>query len=237
MTCHNSRNGERNDTAYPVADDRAPHVAAQAAVLMGQNAYFVQVGARSPHSYIENTCTTCHMVLSPPPAELSYNLSGTNHTFEPSLEICASCHGEFNGGTLMTSVEAMLEDLKTTIEQAIMDEISAQIAAGNSVTLKGVGAGGADVVITDASTVTAVELEESHGRSAMAITVSGTTYSHIRLASDTAVGTGTLISSDAGQLIAKAAWNYFLLHGDASEGVHNPNFTLNVINATLDALR
>ena len=40
----------------------------------------------------------------------------------------------------------------------------------------------------------------------------------------------------AGQVIAKAGWNYFLLHGDGSEGVHNPSFTLTVINASLSAL-
>ena len=67
MTCHNSRNSERNDAAMPVTDDRVPHTASQTDVLMRENAYFVSVGQRSSHSLIEDTCTTCHMELSPPP--------------------------------------------------------------------------------------------------------------------------------------------------------------------------
>ena len=103
--------------------------------------------------------------------------------------------------------------------------------------MKGMGADGADVQITSGGDVTAVEFTESHGRSAMNITVSGATYEHIRLASDTAVGAGTLLTSAAGQTIAKAGWNYFLIHGDGSEGIHNPGFTIDVLNASIEALR
>ena len=39
------------------------------------------------------------------------------------------------------------------------------------------------------------------------------------------------------QLIAKACWNIFLIEGDASAGIHNPSFTLEVLNATLTALK
>jgi hypothetical protein len=227
ITCHNSRNGERNDVAKPVADDRAPHTAAQGDVLMGQNAYFVTVGDRSPHSFIADTCANCHMELTPPPAELSYKLGGTNHTFEASEKICANCHGVFDGGTLEESVKGLLEEVKTAIEQAIMAEVTAQTDAGNTVVLKKAGENDADVSITDGSAVTAVHLIETHGREAMDITVGGVTYEHLRLASDTAVKDsggneiGTLLSSDAGQLIAKAAWNYFLVEGDGSHGIHN----------------
>ena len=236
MTCHNTRNGAHNDATTTTMDDRAPHVAAQADLLMGENAFFVTVGERSPHSYIEDSCTNCHMQLTPPPAELSYNLSGTNHTFEASMEICSSCHGVFDGGSLQEAIEGQLEELKTAIEQAITDEIAAQ-TTGGTVTLVGIAADGSDVVITAADAVTAVELTESHGRIAMDITVNGTTYEHVRLASDTAVGAGTLIDSAAGQTIAKAAWNYFLIHGDGSDGVHNPSFANRVLNASIDALK
>ena len=37
--------------------------------------------------------------------------------------------------------------------------------------------------------------------------------------------------------LVKAGWNYFLLHGDGSEGVHNPAFAIDVINASIDALQ
>jgi hypothetical protein len=42
--------------------------------------------------------------------------------------------------------------------------------------------------------------------------------------------------SPAGQLIAKTGWNYWLIHGDGSEGVHNPSFTFDVIDAAPAAL-
>jgi hypothetical protein len=241
FTCHNTRNGAHNDVALPTMDDRAPHVPAQGDVIMGQNAYFVTVGQRSPHSYIKDTCATCHMELTAPPA--GYSATSTNHSFTASVAICTSCHGAYDGGGIQKATEANLEDLKLAIEKAIAREISDQIKAGNEVVLLKLGAGGADVVITDASTVTVVEFLESHGRQAVELKIGDTTYD-VRLATDTAtrpagssIATGKLVSSANGQNIAKAGWNYFLLHGDASKGVHNPTFTNDVINASLAALK
>lgn len=243
MTCHNTRNAERNDVAMPVADDRVPHTAAQTDVLMGQNAYFVSVGKRSPHSLIEDTCTNCHMQLSPPPAKFSRQGAGTNHSFEASDKICTSCHGVFVGGALDEAVHGDLEELKVVIEEAILKEIVAQTSAGNTLTLKKMGPDKSDVKITDGSAVTVVEFTESHGRLAMNITIGDITYEHVNLARDTEVkdsggnAVGTLIDSAAGQIIAKAGWNYFLIEGDGSEGVHNPSFTFEVLNASMDALK
>jgi hypothetical protein len=123
-----------------------------------------------------------------------------------------------------------------TIEQAIIAEILAQTKQGNTVTLVGFGEGETDVDITDGSTVSTVEFLESHGRSAMHITVGDVTYEHVRIGSDTAVGEGSLVDSEAGQVIAKAGWNYFLLEGDGSDGVHTPSFYLDVIKASIDAI-
>jgi hypothetical protein len=55
MTCHNTRRGLRNDTnfdeIYRTSEAaRAPHQGAQADMLMGQNAYLVEVGNRGNHS-------------------------------------------------------------------------------------------------------------------------------------------------------------------------------------------
>ena len=243
MTCHNSRNGARNDVATTTADDRAPHTAAQADVLMGQNAYFVKVGERGAHSFIADTCTTCHNVLTAPPEDLSYNLAGTNHTFAADMEVCGQCHGAFDGGTIPVVVEEGLEELQAAIEQALLAEIVAQTSAGNTLTLVGMGEGETDVDITDGSTISALEFVESHGRQAMNITVGDKTYEHIRVNSDTMLKdaegneAGKLLDSEAGQLIAKAGWNYFLVEGDGSEGAHNPSFTIEVIEAAIGALQ
>lgn len=243
MTCHNSRNGAHNDVDTPEVDDRAPHYSTQADVLMGENAYFVPVGQRSQHAFIADTCTTCHNVLTPPPEDLSYQGSGTNHTFEADKAICTECHGAFDGGTMYAVVETGLEELKAAIEQALIAEISAQTSAGNTVTLIGMGEDEADVDITAGSMVSAVELAHSHGRIAMNITIGSKAIEHARIGSDTMIKdadgneVGTLVDSPAGQLIAKASWNYLLLHDDGSLGAHNPSFVMDVVGASMDALK
>ena len=35
--------------------------------------------------------------------------------------------------------------------------------------------------------------------------------------------------------MVRAVWNFLLLEGDGSEGVHNPGFYIDVINSTLNA--
>jgi hypothetical protein len=34
----------------------------------------------------------------------------------------------------------------------------------------------------------------------------------------------------------KVGWNYFLVEGDGSDGIHNPSFTMDVIRASIAAL-
>ena len=133
IVCHNSRNGEKsagsgNPGLHQDGDPQwntltsysAPHEACQGDVLMGKNAYFVGNGdMRSPHSLITDTCATCHMELTPPPPLLSYNLSGTNHTFRASPEICIQCHGinQAIASNLQEAVTAELELLRGAIER------------------------------------------------------------------------------------------------------------------------
>ena len=37
--------------------------------------------------------------------------------------------------------------------------------------------------------------------------------------------------------LARAGWNFFLVEGDGSDGVHNPSFVLDVISASIAALK
>src|SRR3970282_109644 len=62
MTCHNTRNGA---ITWNAADPRrftAPHVAAQADVIMGKNVYFVNFGENfvSPHAAFTGDSCLCH---------------------------------------------------------------------------------------------------------------------------------------------------------------------------------
>jgi hypothetical protein len=112
-TCHNSRNGLHNDTitTYGSSGIALPHDSTATDVLLGQNAYFVTLGQRGGHSYITNTCTNCHMELSPPPEEFSYQRTGTNHSFAADISICSNCHGAYDGGSIKTSTQASLTSL------------------------------------------------------------------------------------------------------------------------------
>jgi len=47
--------------------------------------YFAKVGQRGFHAMVEDSCVTCHMEKSPPPAEFSYQQSATNHSFKADI--------------------------------------------------------------------------------------------------------------------------------------------------------
>ncbi len=129
VACHNSRNGKHDDTVLatdPVAPIAfgTPHDGPMSDVLLGVNAYFVTPGQRGGHSYIADTCATCHMELTPPPADLSFQGTGTNHTFKADLTICSNCHGAFDGGSLQSTTKASLASLGTSIANAVMTKLN-----------------------------------------------------------------------------------------------------------------
>jgi hypothetical protein len=226
ITCHNSRNGEPvsgqgNPTLHEEGDINwgtkvsssgtpagtsyaSPHEAAQGDVLMGRNAYYV-TGARSKHSFIADTCATCHMELTTPPAEFSSEgIFGTNHSFAASLTICGSCHGSFTSGTVQESFTARLADLDKAVQRAIYK-------VKNGVNPPA----GTTIVIV-------------FGRSPT-ISVNGAAAQTF-----TAYLTGVAGLTNGFHLdIAKANWNYNLVNLDASKGIHNPSFTFEVLDATI----
>ncbi len=259
MTCHNTRNGLHND-AKPPTSHSAPHVAAQADVLMGENAYFVAEGQRSPHSFIKDSCAHCHMEVTPPPAELSYNLSGTNHAFEASLKICASCHSDaLDGKALQTNYEEKLHKLGGQMGKYLLDTLAAKIGA--EVTLKDytphVYAGksydmASDAVVVSEANIASAEPTEPHGQQGFIIKFKSPvtfTYSpegeqahtvelseaEVQLRDITTDGNTQVIP--VGDALVRVGWNYFLIHGDGSEGIHNPAFTNDVLDASLEALK
>lgn len=263
ITCHNTRNGAHNDDVGDPTNYSAPHVAAQGDVLMGQNAYFGEIAERSKHSFIDDTCATCHMELTPPPPEFSFSGSGTNHSFKASLVICTQCHGVFDGGTLQESTEAEIEALAEVMSEYMM----AKITAAGTITIKDYTPhvfNGANVdaksgnVQVPLSNIIGVAPVEVHGQQGFIVRFS-TPVSFTYSASDTqnltqaqvqlgdfttdAAGTVKLIAvrdpanpqSTASPLV-KAGWNYFLIHGDGSKGVHNPTFIHEALSGAKAAL-
>lgn len=256
ITCHNTRNGAHNDRVGVPRNFTAPHVAAQGDVLMGQNAYFVDIGNRSPHSFIPDTCTTCHMELTPPPVEWSFSGSGTNHSFRASLEICGQCHGVFDGGSLQENVEAELEELAEDMGAYL----TAKIGAAGTVFLRdytphSVGDKTYDLksapAMVAAANIVSATPTEPHGQQGFTIqfaTPVDFTYSppgeaphtlsltraDVQLGDVTTDGTAALVA--AADPLVRSGWNYFLVHGDGSGGVHNPEFVFEVLEAAKAAL-
>jgi hypothetical protein len=78
---------------------------------MGENAYFVVTGQRARgHAALSDTCVTCHMVLTPPPAEFG-RAGQTNHNFTASIGICTNCHESLDGAAFQAGVKDQLADL------------------------------------------------------------------------------------------------------------------------------
>lgn len=132
MPCHNSRRGafnvSGNENAYggqAQMYDRSTHGGPQSDILMGQNGLFITPGAGAHATYIEDTCVTCHMKAAQPPAELSNNFGGTNHTFGADGDICASCHLAITASTVQTGVHTKM----ATLEEAILDALEVDIMA------------------------------------------------------------------------------------------------------------
>jgi len=242
MTCHNSRRGLHNDEVYDteVAGTseitRAPHGSVQTDVLMGENAYLVNTGIRGSHSLISDTCVKCHMEATPPPDLLSYNQSGTNHTFFARKDICSECHGEvIDAETIQSIVEAVLADVRQRFEDRVVELIEEQIAAGATIDLDG------DATVTEAGVITRVELGDFRGRQAFTVffeddtSVGPISASNIDVVRPDPLPTVELYEV-AGEGLIKAGWNIILLEADGSRGVHNPSFVLEVLDATRDAV-
>lgn len=224
MTCHNSRNGA---VAWNLEDPKrysAPHTASQADVIMGKNAFFVTPAEASisPHAtFIGDSCVTCHM-----------RFSKASHTFTASGDTCGRCHG---AEVTTARVEEGIEETLHQVESAIAARLTARrdrIAAIVSWDPK------TDQytpnVRLDAAQISAIHLTEIHGQGGFrfAMRDGRELYAQIGSVLD-AAGKPVIPTND---VIVRAVWNFFLIEGDGSFGIHNPRFARTVLLATLDAL-
>ena len=258
MTCHNTRNSLHN-VDFPPANYSGPHEAAQADVLMGENAYFVAVAQRSPHSYLTDTCVTCHMEKTPPPPLLSYNRAGTNHSFKASLEICSDCHSpELNGAALQAGIENKLNNLGTLMGEYLLSRLPDTLAIRDSPVHDFDGESydmASDVTPVLKDNIDSIEVTETplHGQEAFIIkfkTAVEFTYApsdeapHTMTLSQAEVQLRNITGADgetavvaATDNLVMAMWNYFLIKNDSSKGIHNPEFAHAVLDGAIAALR
>jgi hypothetical protein len=225
MTCHNTRNGRIQWNAPDAGRYTAPHVAAQADVIMGKNVFFVDYGENfvSPHAaFTGDSCVACHLKLNP-----------TGHTFTAQKTVCANCHGSnFKAEFVQQPIEKLIEDLGHAIGFKILQQKSriASIGAWNPQTDQTT-----ENFAVDGNAIADAELTEIHGQTGLKLTLTGgrELYSQLNLVRDTR-GVPVFATRD---VVVRAAWNYFLFHSDGSEGVHNPRFARTVLGATLEALK
>jgi formate-dependent nitrite reductase cytochrome c552 subunit len=239
MTCHNSRRGLRNDDTFAATKaageaSRAPHGSSQTDVLMGENAYLVNVGVRGNHSLVTDTCVDCHMDQTSPPDLLAYNLGGTNHTFFASASICANCHEEITAESVQSAFQANSGQLQSLMEQALLNLIAQLTEGGAVIDLNG------EATITDVDEIADLVFGETRGRQAITVTlINGEMFGPLRVNDvrviDGGVDMGELYDFADDRLI-KAGWNYNLANNDGSQAIHGPTFTFEYLDAAIDAL-
>lgn len=277
IACHNSRQGYSSASSSTLVgpflhedgDPRfdtttitgygAPHEAAQGDVLLGRNAYWLGAAlhgspqTRSAHSYITDTCVTCHMkrtTLDP----LLARPGQTRHDFLATPDVCNQCHVEYSAEAVQAVFSARLDDLKAAVGTAILrlkydDDVpagtTAVLVANRSgqvdVTSSGVTRRwfigtktGQDAFLTDpndggalvqgCTMVTAIEADCT----GFLAGAPGVTSIPTSAAQD-----ATVTADGVSRAIAKALWNAVLVQDDASRGVHNPSFELEVMDATI----
>ncbi len=225
MTCHNTRNGAITWNTDDPKRYTAPHVAAQADVIMGKNAFFVQPSETniSPHAtFIGDSCVTCHV-----------RFNKESHTFKASKDVCIRCHGaDMTAQRVQSGIETLLHE----VEQAITGKVMAQkdrIAAIRNWDPKTDQY--TDNFKVNPAQITSVELVEIHGQQGLKFNLrsGGAWHSQMGSVMD-ASNKPVFPTSDA---IVRAGWNYYLIHSDSSKGVHNPKFARSVLLVTLDALK
>jgi hypothetical protein len=141
MACHNTRNGETDDSTAgslsgTAALGRGPHDGPQTDVLFGVNAYFVPLSNPSPHLAVQDTCVGCHSAI-PTAAEADAGQTA-NHAFKTDLTICGRCHSNGQGGglvdgaALQADVKAQMQKLDTLVFAKSADAMAAAVTANGS---------------------------------------------------------------------------------------------------------
>jgi hypothetical protein len=253
IACHNTRNGEHSDFVAAPSSYAAPHAAAQADVMYGFNAYFVPRYTPSKHLAVADTCVGCHSAAAAQVAN-----AGSNHSFKADNTVCAACHtSNVDGAALQAVYQTQLEVLGKAIDGKVLDLITTALlpANGSAYTVRVWDPTSDDYSSIGASNValtlapTSIDNFEIHGQLGFilhlpqAITIGlvdtkGNPAGSIDTA-DVYVPAGSLQNAGAtaplfaaGSDYAKALWNWYLLSGDKTLGVHNPGFYDAVLAAT-----
>ncbi len=257
MACHNTRNGLRDD-AHPPTSFSAPHVASQADVYMGMNAFFVGIGQGadylSKHAAVKETCAGCHMAKEGADPTLFLPPRNTNHSMRVGEELCAGCHGaEVNGEATKARVELGLADVGAAGAQAMWNAVNPVLTGDGSYLVRAwdpatdlyssAASSTSNVTLTQLPAASAIGWSEIHGQIGVRMTLatpiavtwtdsSTTTVSDLYFQLGSLKTTANATIALANSNLVKGMWNYFLIHSDGSFGLHNPGFVLDTIAMT-----
>ncbi|MCA9726717.1 MAG: ammonia-forming cytochrome c nitrite reductase subunit c552 [Candidatus Eisenbacteria bacterium] len=138
MSCHNGRRTE-TDVDGMIENGSGhfgPHHSIQGDMLAGVNAYEKINEAfeftSSKHILVQDACVTCHTHAHE--GDIPNGIANfTGHTFEPTVEACAGCHGQltsfrdviakqdFDGNGQIEGVQDEIDGLLANLEQTIID--------------------------------------------------------------------------------------------------------------------
>ena len=216
----------------------------------------------SRHAAIEDTCVGCHMTLNPKGYVSHGSPAKSGHLFRIASEdkqlVCANCHGDYvNGEGIQASVEAGMTTLAGNMGNAAKAKINGfpgglvRVRAYDGATDFYSSTSASNVVLdVVANPVTSVGIEEIHGQIGLVLTfatpitvpfVDGTgapapsksmlTFGVQMGALKDNAATPASIYALSGNFV-RAGWNYFLIEGDQSKGLHNPSFVQAVLDST-----
>jgi hypothetical protein len=246
-----------NPTGYS-----APHQACQGDVFTGHNAYFMSgsLPMTSRHAAVEDTCVGCHMTLNPK-GYLSHGTpTASGHLFriagEDKQTLCGNCHGAtVNGEGIQAQVEANLQALNLKMGKAAIAKMTAagtiKVRAWDpsSDLYSSTSASNLSIDLT-ANAVVSASLFEIHGQVGLILGFTNPVSVQFVDGSGNPVGSPGSVTSFGVQLgglqngsgvalyalsgnYIRAGWNYFLVEGDQSLGLHNPSFVQAVLANTL----
>jgi hypothetical protein len=175
--------------------------------------------------------------------------------------LCANCHGNtVNGEGIQGAVEASMAALLTKMGAGAAAKINAlaggviHVRAWDQATDLYSSTSASNLAINVAANpVTSVGIEEVHGQIGLVLTFttpvlgiqfvdgSGNPSGAAKDMQTLAVQMGALKDNQATPTVlyalsgnfVRAGWNYFLIEGDQSKGLHNPSFVQAVLNNTL----
>jgi hypothetical protein len=239
-----------------------PHHGVQADLLMGQNAYFFAPNelVRGKHSLVPDVCIACHMEKTLPPDILSYNKTGTNHTFAADPNVCSQCHGAgITADNTDTIIVGYMGDLATALGDAykrmMVQHYAVTLPAATSPDSSCPGTGS---VVADGSTTTITNVEWVYSNR-LKVTTSDGTCRNVAISGITISGWTPPVTTPptapnlqnfsvltpGNDVVWKATWNYGLLAEDSAgrtdhpgaRGVHNPDFSIKALTRAITAVQ